>query len=491
MGNISFKIPDSIDKTWEKELLKSYFSGGPDTMPFFCSVSANKNILSLKKEEHDSCFLNIPWNIGSQGIFISPTSTLPLSDSPYSLITELARGKVNQFRNFNADWEFSGLKINQELRDQLAKSTLEFGKSFSNPDLSQQEKFLQNAIEFAYHGSDLLIREYMRQIFDIRHQDNQPFETGLSAKVSKPFPTSLSSKLEQSFNYMQVGFNWKNIETSQGVFYWDQVDQALESCMATGMEVIGGPVIQMTKESLPHWLTASSGTASQYATAMARFLDTAIRRYEGKIHRWIICSGLNVATEPAFGDETYFRIACKLAEIAKQIHSSLEIIIGVTQPWGEYTATKKRAFSPFIFTDNLCRAGLNLAAIDIEIVMGSSPNGSFCRDMLETSRLLDLYAVLGMPLTLTLGYPSSKNQGELGDSEFGNWKGAKSHSTQADWAESFTSLALSKRYIQSIHWVELSDDHDSDFPNCGLFDKDWQPKASFACMEKIRKKHLR
>jgi len=98
MGNISFNIPDSIDKTWEKELLRSYFSGGPDTMPFFCSVSNNNNVLSLKKEEPDSCFLTIPWNIGSHGIFMSPTSTLPLSDLPYSLIMEIARGKVNQFR---------------------------------------------------------------------------------------------------------------------------------------------------------------------------------------------------------------------------------------------------------------------------------------------------------------------------------------------------------------------------------------------------------
>lgn len=111
--------------------------------------------------------------------------------------------------------------------------------------------------------------------------------------------------------------------------------------------------------------------------------------------------------------------------------------------------------------------------------------------MLETSRLLDLYAVLGMPLTITLGYPSEKKQGELEDSVFGNWKGAKTPATQANWAESFTCLALSKRYIQSIHWAELSDDSASDFPNCGLFDKDWQPKPAFDCMEKIRKIHLR
>lgn len=96
MGNISFNIPDSIDKTWEKELLRSHFLVA-QTPCLFCNVSNNNNVLSLKKEEHDSCFLNIPWNIGSQGIFMSPTSTLPLSDFPYSLIMEIARGKVNQF----------------------------------------------------------------------------------------------------------------------------------------------------------------------------------------------------------------------------------------------------------------------------------------------------------------------------------------------------------------------------------------------------------
>ena len=98
MGNISFNIPDSIDKTWEKELLRSHFSGGPDTMPFFCNVSNNNNVLSLKKEESDSCFLNIPWNIGSQGIFMSPTSTLPLSDLPYSLIMEIELVLIRQLK---------------------------------------------------------------------------------------------------------------------------------------------------------------------------------------------------------------------------------------------------------------------------------------------------------------------------------------------------------------------------------------------------------
>ena len=39
--------------------------------------------------------------------------------------------------------------------------------------------------------------------------------------------------------------------------------------------------------------------------------------------------------------------------------------------------------------------------------MGVTPRGSYCRDLLETSRILDLYALLGLPLRVTLGYPSS------------------------------------------------------------------------------------
>ncbi len=491
MGNLSFILPEKLNKSWDQELLLSYFAGGPDYMPFYGTTSIHENLLSLKKDEPDSCFLNVPWKVGNQGVFISPTSTLPSRSNPYSLVTELARGKVNQLRNFTADWEFGGLKISQEIKDKLSKATLEFGKSFSTEESSQKEQLLQNSIESSYQGSETLIREYMRQIFNFRHQDNQPIETGLSAKVSKPFSTAISQRIEKSFTNMHLDINWKKVEASQGVFSWDETDKTLECCLATGMEVVGGPIIHMTKETIPEWLIQTEGTASQYATTMARFLDTTIRRYQGKIHRWIICSGLNVASMPVFGDETYFKITTKLAEIAKQIDSSLEIIIGITHPWGEYIASKRRDFSPLGFMDNLCRAGLNLAAIDLEIVMGSSSNSSFCRDMLETSRLLDIYSSLGMPITVSLGYPSISAPEDVSDSTFGNWKGPKSLETQADWAESFTSLLLSKRYIQAVQWVRLSDDMESPFPNCGLFDANWEAKPALACMEKIRKMHLR
>ena len=71
----------------------------------------------------------------------------------------------------------------------------------------------------------------------------------------------------------------------------------------------------------------------------------------------------------------------RLAEAARQVDPSLELIIGIAQPWGEYMALADRTHSPFIFADTLIRSGLNLAALDLEMVMGVTPRGSYCRDL--------------------------------------------------------------------------------------------------------------
>ena len=76
-----------------------------------------------------------------------------------------------------------------------------------------------------------------------------------------------------------------------------------------------------------------------------------------------------------------------------------------------------RTHSPFIFTDTLIRSGLNPAAVDVEVVMGVGGRGSYCRDALDTSRLLDLYALLGVPLRVTLGYPSADGSDPDADPE--------------------------------------------------------------------------
>src|SRR5262249_1176309 len=157
--------------------------------------------------------------------------------------------------------------------------------------------------------------------------------------------------------------------------------------------------------------------------------------------------------------------------------------LGISQPWGEYMAQEDRTHSPFIFADTLIRSGLTLAALDLELVMGVGPRGSYCRDLLDTSRLLDMDAVLGGPLRLTVGYASGDGPRPPADREpsegMGFCRGGPTPAAQADWAANMTHVVTCKPAVQAVTWTHLADADAHQFPHCGLLDDEgnWKPVA--------------
>src|SRR5262249_54661793 len=181
--------------------------------------------------------------------------------------------------------------------------------------------------------------------------------------------------------------------------------------------------------------------------------ETAVGRYHRKVRRWQLTAASNIASLLKLGEDDLLWLTARLAEAAWQIDPELELVIGIAQPWGEYMAREEHTYSPFIFADTLIRAGLKLAALDVECVMGVSPRGSYCRDLLDAPRMLDLYAVLGTPLQVTLAYPSAPGKDPLADpglsASGGHWESGFSPAVQADWAAAFGALALCKPFVRS------------------------------------------
>jgi len=127
-------------------------------------------------------------------------------------------------------------------------------------------------------------------------------------------------------------------------------------------------------------------------------------------------------------------------------------------------------------------------------VMGVTPRGSYCRDLLETSCLLDSYAELGVPLRVTLGYPSGSTVDPKADPELcvdaGHWHGGVHEAVQAEWAASFARLALCKPYVEAVNWVHFTDADVHQFPHCGLLDSAGKPKPSLEMFQRLRQTHL-
>jgi len=187
-------------------------------------------------------------------------------------------------------------------------------------------------------------------------------------------------------------------------------------------------------------------------------------------------------------------LTVRITEAARQVHPTIEVIVGLAQPWGEYMSAEDRNHSPFLFADTLIRAGLGLNALDIELVPGITPSGSYCRDLLDTSRMLDLYALLGVPLWVTLGYPSSSDSDPRGDPDLGvtagYWHGAISPTAQAEWARAFGNLMVGKPYVQAVHWADWSDAQPHQFPSAGLIDEQGRFKPALQVLQQLREEHL-
>src|SRR5258708_39977843 len=125
---------------------------------------------------------------------------------------------------------------------------------------------------------------------------------------------------------------------------------------------------------LPGGLGLGERDGPSMGSFMGKFVEGTVRRYRGQIRRWQLSAGSNCANVLGLGEEELLGLTYRLADTARQVDPSLELVIGISQPWGEYMVAEEWTHSPFIFADTLIRSGIsNLAALELAILMGVQP----------------------------------------------------------------------------------------------------------------------
>jgi hypothetical protein len=449
----------------------------------------------LRRSVDESGFLVVPWDVTGVGRVASTSGTLIERAAPYHVGLELARGKVNQLRGQAVEWQAGGLVIPPDLADEIRALSVAFGRAASQ-SISAQDTPAQAVLEGAYRASRRLVELYVEQMFQARHQRQSSLDTTLGCRLgSTPLPSDQADMFVETCNTVSLAFAWNEVEPVEGSYQWDLCDQALEWAQAHRLPVTAGPLIDFSAGRLPAWLWLWERDLRSLAHLMCDYVQTTVKRYARHIRCWQLSNASNCAAILGLDEEELLWLTARLVEAARQVDAKLELIVGLGQPWGEYMAVEDRTHSPFIFADTLMRAGFNLAALDLEIVMGVWPRGSYCRDLLETSRLIDLYSLLGVPLRITLGYPSSPDTDPHGDKELtidaGYWEGGWSPEVQADWTAACTALAVCKPSVRGVQWVQWSDALPHQFPNCGVVDDRQVLKPALARLQAVRAQHLR
>jgi hypothetical protein len=493
MGTMIFLLPAdlSLDKVHE---LERAWIATPDHMPCPTQVHVELNHLIVERSVQESGYLNAPWSIDGAGRLMGATATLIERSTPYHLLVELARGKVNQLRTQAAECQEKGLVLPATCEELIRRATRAVCRGVLAVSADEANEAGQSALILSHQAAEQLIRDYMNYLLQLHDQRQVRMETTLSCQVSASPPQDEATDLTKLFDTIEVAFPWSTIEANPGRYDWAQQDIVLEWATKEGLPVTGGPLIDLSAMQLPDWLWVWERDLTSLGRFMSEYVAAALKRHGHHVRRWHLTSASNSSSVLSLSEPELLWLTIHLARAARRIDPGLDMIVRVAQPWCDQMAGETRHQSTFHFAETLVRE-LRLSALDLELVMGVTPRGSYCRDLLDTSRLLDAYAELGVPLRVTLGYPSAGTVDPKADPELrvdaGHWCSTIQEATQAKWAAAFGMLALSKPYVEAVNWVSLTDADRHQFPHCGLLDAAGKPKPAWEALQQLRDTYFR
>jgi hypothetical protein len=494
MGMLTFLVPEDLAADDTAELSRACIVGGPDNMPWTSETEAVNSHVTIRRTVDESGYLVAPIRVGPFGRLMFSSATLMERAEPYEMLIELARGKVNQVRSQYQDWTMGGLQTNPALDRAIRDASHAFGAAILAVEPHERRCLADNALQLACRAAEELVNLYVQQVFGIRHQRQAKLDSQLGCRVGIHTRDSHFDALARAGTGASLDFSWRDAEAVEGRPRWDPYEALLQKLTERGLEISGGPLIDFSTGCLPDWLTLYERDAPKVATLMCRHVEAVICRFGTRIRRWELCRGSNHASVLRLNEEDLFWLTIRLTESARAIDPKLDLSIGLVEPWGEYMCNQQCLASPVDFADKLLRTGVHLSRLGLEVVMGVAPQGSYCRDVLDMSRLIDMYAQFGIPLQINIGYPSGAGHDPKADpvlrADKGNWRGAPSPRTQADWITAFAGLALCKPSVSAIQWVHLADDVPHHFPHCGLIDADGATKPAVERLQKLREDHL-
>jgi hypothetical protein len=485
VGTIHFLVPHANIQSELPEIQAAYMSG-IDGHIFPTRVSYEAGSLDFNKPTADSCKLNIAWPIPGWGRPIIRTASLSERQSTYILTVELARGKLSETKDQRAVWENSGMNVPPEYLT-LEQEAFRFFRQAAchQDDINQATKLAEQSLSKSFQATELLLKAYVAQRMAFRRQKSNSSMVSLGCfitgdSVQEPWLEELSI----GFSSVGVPLNWKLIEHSEGHVQWETADRLVEWCQEHRVMPYGGPLLDLSAEGLPSWLLYYQQDPTHMQDLICHYVESVTSRYLGKIRNWEIIARANSGGAPGFSEESRLTMAARVIDIARQIDDENQLFIRVDQPWGAYQGRGTHRLSPFQFVDALLRSGIGLTGVNLEIAMGYQMVGAGFRDLLDMSRLIDLWSTLGVPLYVTLAYPTSREVDAKANSRVkvtpDQWRLSWSDDSQAEWIDQVLPMLLAKQAIVGVFWSHIADGQQHFYPNSGFIRPDGTTRPSLS-----------
>jgi len=493
MGIIRFQLPRR--EFASESMLDRTYMAGLDGVPWPCQTRFTNNCLVLSRDVSESGNFYTPWHVNGYGEVMLSTGSLMERERPYELPVELARGTVNRLRNQLAAWTFAGLSVDDQVRVRLAEAVKTMARTVTGTSGSDQRiENADRATGQAIRVMDLLVDQYTEHALRLRHQQSAQLQTLYGVNLgSQPVHPTHAGDLSAAFNSAIVPMNWRNVESSSGSFSWETVDEQIDWCANQSVRALGGPLINMDGAGLPDWLILWEDDFEEMQSYILDYVNNVVQRYRGKVSLWNCAARLSAVGAIQINEEQRLNLTVRIIEQVRRWETKAPLIVSFDQPWAEQIAQTSMEFTPLHFADALARAGLGLSGFGLEFSLGYWPRGSITRDLLEISRQLDRWSLLGLPLVIYLTIPSSQTvdpQAKPGIQSQPCLNDRLSTASQNSLVERLVPLLLAKQCVHGIIWNQLDDTQPHDFPHGGLLDTAGTAKPTLQTLSSIRTEHV-
>lgn len=464
--------------------LASAYLVGSDGVPVRAELSLSGSTIVCNSRNPDALGLSLLWPVSEFGVVQLETTRLPPRDEPYHLHIELCRHRLMRISLKREEWglfDYPGMEQIAERLDQARDLFIQALQTADDPRAAA--RLADQALSHAVWASEQMCL-FHAAVFLSRRQQGGGFSHGyLGVALGSGTPrVALNGRLGELFDFVRVPFVWREIQPKEQGAEYDTIDNWLKLCAKSNLAVRGGPLLNFGVQFVPDWMYLWENDYEAVVDFAREHIRRTTQRYKTKITHWVVASGLHADNVFVFNFEQIMDLTRMAAITIRQNVPRCQLVLDLTQPWGEYYARNQRTVPPLLYAEMAVQSAVPFDAFGLQFLLGLDSEGFRVRDLLQVSTLIDRLANLGKPLHITaVGVPSKSGAGGL-------WRAPWSDQVQADWFTSFAEIALSRPYVESICISSLTDSADRGIPYSGVLREDLTPKSAFHRLAELRRR---
>ncbi len=540
---LRFLAPDN-SATIAHELLPGAYLIGPDSAPIAGEVLSEDGIIRCEKGTREAAAMALQIDLDAQrlatlgqdgpviddielrplGVLVLQTCLLPDREKPYILAMELARHRIMLFLTKLEEWQLFDLPGDDQTMRLFEVARATFTQALvvaGEPGSAERASRLgYRALWIAIEASERLTLMQTRRDF-LARMDGSLYmavseDSGISKRAlpvlhparggvvlpTRPvvgasvapgmFSEPIQSAAIRACDFITMPMRWIDMEPIEGEYAYTPTDRWIEWAIRTArMPVVAGPVIDFRPHCVPEWLYIWENDYDTLRELVYEHLKTVVTRYRRTVSRWTVCSGLHCGEHFKLDFQQMIDLTRICVLVVRKLHPRARVQVEIIEPWGGYHTSDRRSLPPLLYAEMLTQSGVPVDSYSLRVQMGSYKSGQSTRDLMALSALLDQYAMLDRPISVSaLGAPMSALLPEEHPESYahpGYWREPWSEPAQAQWLSAFASVALSKPFIESVCWHELIDPlGTTEMRAGGLMDRKSRAREAFTRMVELR-----